>query len=240
MGVDVASVRALHVRISVHFRDGIKRALCIDTVDSFEDLAVFMERYRVDMAVIDHEPDGRSARALAKRFPNRVYLVSYGARHQLDPIKVDEDRWQVSARRLDVIDETLDAIRRGLNELPLNLPESYTDHLQALVRYSEQDDRGRLKIGYLKTSDDDFAQAEIYDVVALHVWSHLRIRNELQREEYVRLDELVPVERSDLDHYGVPEYSPGPPEPSLAKLMGLEDIEADRDALEFEVDGWQY
>ena len=68
MGVDVASVRGLHVRISEHFDSGEKRALFIDEIQGFEGLCELMDRYGVHMCAIDAQPERRLARAFAERF----------------------------------------------------------------------------------------------------------------------------------------------------------------------------
>src|SRR5207237_786192 len=59
MGVDVASVRALNVKISEHVGDGVKRTLFLGTADSFDEVATLMRVYNVHMAGVDHEPEGR-------------------------------------------------------------------------------------------------------------------------------------------------------------------------------------
>jgi hypothetical protein len=77
MGVDVATTRGLNVRISEHLDDArqSKRALFIGELDddpggpdAFTQLCDLMDRYSVNMAVIDQEPDGRLARAFAARY----------------------------------------------------------------------------------------------------------------------------------------------------------------------------
>ena len=65
-GIDVASTRALNVRISEHLdpltqQGHRKRALWIGTVDSFDELPALISRFNVTFAVIDHMPEWRLA-----------------------------------------------------------------------------------------------------------------------------------------------------------------------------------
>lgn len=221
-GIDVASTRALNVRISEHFGDGTKRALFLNTVESFDELCLLMERYRVHMAGIDSQPERRLAHAFAERFAGRVYLISYGGAHQRDVLTVDEDRRQASVRRLEALDATLEQIRLRKNLLPLDLPAGYVEQMQSPTRFAEEDELGRQTVGYRSTGPDDYAHAETYDLVAEELWNY---RQEVQlalREEFRPLDDLLEFTRSDLNSYGpAPEYSPGPREPTLEELQGL-------------------
>ena len=102
MGVDVASVRDLNVRISEHIDDHTKRALWIGTVDSFDELALLMDRYSVNMAAVDHLPDGRLSRAFCERFPGRAYMVSYDSvmnPKDSEVLKVNEEMRHARVRR---------------------------------------------------------------------------------------------------------------------------------------------
>ena len=104
MGVDVASTRNLHVRISEHLSEGTRRGIYISTVSGFDELDELMAHFRVHLAAIDHMPERRLARAFAERHHGRVYLVAYDltARPRSDDwIRVDEDARFVTVRHLD-------------------------------------------------------------------------------------------------------------------------------------------
>jgi Phage terminase large subunit (GpA) len=212
-GVDVASTRALNVRISEHHDDGTKTALYLGTADSFEDLAVLIKRYRVNMCAIDHMPERRSAQALAERFPGRVYLVSYATPGQKDLAPVDEDRRCVSVRRTEAIDTTLELIRLQSNLLPQGLPDGYVAQMQAAVRYVDKNEMGKVTVVYRSTGHDDYLHAETMDVVATYLCQHRTYIEERQEEVLVPLDDLVPFRRSDVNDYNNYEYRPGPGEP---------------------------
>ncbi len=224
MGIDVASTRALHVRISEHLTDGTKKGIFIGRADDFGALDHLMERFRVGMAAIDHLPEGRLARAFAERFPGRVYLLAYNtAAHPrgADIVDVDLEMRFATVRRLEAIDAMTESIRAQRNLLPLDLPGEYIDHLQALVRTAERDELGNQRVTYRATGDDDYAQAEIYDVLAATLWRLQQDVAHTMRDEYTTLDEHLDFRRSSLAEYDPDlEYSPGPPEPDFGLPNG--------------------
>jgi len=216
MGVDVASTRALHVRVSEHVSEVSKRALFIGPVDGFGGLERLMTRFNVAMAAIDHLPEGRLARAFAARFPGRVYIVAYNTTAQprtAEVLTVDPDMRFATARRLEAIDAMSETIRAGRNLLPWNLPDEYIDHMQALIRKVERNPEGSPRVTYTATGADDFAQAEVYDVLATELWWFDRGIEERTRETFTTLDDHLDFPRSNLGDYGDMTYSPGPAEP---------------------------
>lgn len=214
MGIDVASTRDLHVRISERLAGGVGRGIFIGTVSGFEDLDELMARYRVNLAAIDHLPEGRLARAFAERHPGRVYLVAYNptANPRTDEwITVDEDARFVTARRLEAIDHMMAGFRAQRNLLPLDLPDEYIAHLRSLVRIRHADDFGNERVTYQASSPDDYAHAETYDLIAAFLWDVRQLTDELSRQTLVPLDELVDFRRSNLGDYDADvEYDPGP------------------------------
>lgn len=149
MGVDVASTRALHVRISEHLTNGSKKGIFIGLVDDFGALERLMERFNVAMAAIDHLPEGRLARAFAERFPGRDYIVAYNtsAQHRTaNVLDVNTEMRFATVRRLEAIDAMTETMRAQRNLLPQDLPDDYIEHLQALVRTVEQDPLGSPRV----------------------------------------------------------------------------------------------
>jgi hypothetical protein len=122
---------------------------------------------------------------------------------------------------LEAIDATTAEIRAQQNLLPLDLPEGYVEQMQAAVRFTEQDDLGKLTVGYRSTGPDDALHAEVYDLVAQQLWAIRRGMIEAQQELYQPLDELLEFERSRVsDYQSFDEYSPGPPEPDISYWLG--------------------
>lgn len=214
MGVDVASSRDLNVRISEHVSDYKKRALWIGTVSSFDHLALLMDRYQVKMAAIDHLPDGRLSRSFCEKFPGRAYLVSYDSTpNPTDTrvFKVDEEMRHVRVRRTEAIDAMTEMIRAQNNLLPEDLPDGYVEQLQSLVRKPEEDELGRRTVRYVRMgASDDYAHAEVYDLVATEAWYYRQGVEEAQRAVYRPLDDMMEFERSHLaDYSDQVDYYPG-------------------------------
>jgi len=218
MGVDVASTRDLNVRISKHLDDGRKIALHIGLVESFDELSTLMDRYSVSMCCIDHLPEGKLARSFAQRHAGRVYLVAYQTSPTPttpDVIKVDEDARFITVRRVEAIDAMMELVRSQRNLLPLDWPEDYTDHMKALNRVVTKDEVDRVQVTYVSTGPDDYAQAEVYDLVATEAWLIRQEVDHSQESEFASLDDKMEFERSALDRVdqdddsAFSEYDPG-------------------------------
>lgn len=215
MGIDVASERALNVRISLHDPDGRKRALWIGEVEdsaegqAFEQLDRLMTRYDVKMAGIDHNPETRLARAFANRHPGRVYLIRVPDKQKQVLVPYEEQR-EVSVRRTDAYDATVELIRSQKNLLPIVVPDGYVQQVTAPVRRVEADELGRARTWWEAIRPDDYAQAEVYDMVATEMWW---IRQQvLESQELVtrQLDDAIDYERSAVDDFDNVDYHPGP------------------------------
>lgn len=220
MGVDVASTRSLHVRISLHLEGRLKQALFIGEVDSFDEVAALMGRYSVNMACVDHLPEGRLAMAFAERFAGQVFLVHFAPTTQNDALKVDEATRKIGVKRTEAMDGVISVIRQQRNLLPLDLPDDYVDHMLAPVRFLEEDELGKIVVGYRSTGPDDFFMAELYDLVALEAWWIRQAVVDASRQEIVPLDSLMEFQRSAVDDPDEMTYRPGP-----ERVYGVDDEE---------------
>jgi Phage terminase large subunit (GpA) len=215
-GIDIASARALHVRVSEHVDPlttvgGRKRALLVGTVNSFEELARLLDRYQVRFAVIDAAPEGRLALGLAESYPGRVYVARYSST-LTEPLELNTERRLVSARRDIAIDATIASMRSLRNLLPEDLPDDYVEHMIAVRRKIAKDRYDRQIVTYESNGEDDYFHAEVYDLLATEV---ARIRLEMERVielegTLIPLDELVEFPRSKVDDPDSMEYHPGP------------------------------
>lgn len=197
MGVDVASSRALHVRVSEHLEGRRKRSIFLGTVNDYDALDALMKRYGVHMCAIDHLPEGRLSRAFADRWAGQVYLVAYTTTAE-KVIRVNDDTRMTTVRRTDAIDATLDLVRQQRNLLPPVLPDKYAEHMQALIRVAEKDPSGRKKVRYESTGADDYAHAEVYDLVASELfWMRQSVEN-FNLDELTLLEQHMDFERSVL------------------------------------------
>jgi Phage terminase large subunit (GpA) len=224
MGVDMASVRDATVRISEHLSEVEKRALYIGEVGD-EDLAQFLRklgdlmiRYRVNMAAIDHLPDGRVSRAFASMFPGLVYVTALVDERMDQIIKWDDQTMKCSARRTESIDAMISMMKAQKNRLPYTeldeLPEGYAEQMKSPQRFEEEDEEtGKRVVGYISTGPDDYAMAETFDMIATELWWARQQVTSYFREQTSTLDDHIGSDwRSDLTDEAEPDYRPGPPD----------------------------
>jgi hypothetical protein len=214
MGVDVASTRALNVRISEHLdpitQAGRKRALWIGTVDSFEALPRLMDRYRVSYACVDHLPETRLALGLAQLFPGRIYLAHYA--RQSEPIVLNSDL-RVSVQRVPALDGCMAVMREQRNLLPAELPPGYVEHMISPRRVIKRDEFDQVTVAWESRGPDDYFQAEVYDLIATEVAKIRHQMHQLSEPQIWRLDDVLSFERSHVADYDNMDYDPGPAMP---------------------------
>jgi hypothetical protein len=209
MGVDVAARRDLNVRISELWPGGRKACLFVGVVSDFNEVAKLMDRYSVRMCCVDHLPEGRLARALAESFSGRVYLVRYATTAMHKVLAIDEANRTVSVKRTEAIDACFELIRAQRNLLPPELPEDYTRQMQAPVRVAERDDQGRRKVYYASPEADDYAHAEVYDLVAGMMWGYRQTVDRDSEEYYSKLEDHLDFKRTALHSDDDAVYVPG-------------------------------
>lgn len=214
-GIDPASVRALHVRVSEHLdplttRGHRKRGLFIGTVDSFEEVARLLDRYQVRFAVVDAAPEGRLASGLAELFPGRVYLARYTT--QLDPLVLESERRTVSVQRVKAIDAMIEQMRSLQNLLPGDLPGDYVEHMISVRRRVQKDEYDRHTVTYERIGEDDYFHAEVYDFLATEAaMIRLYVDATLERDgELISYADQLEFRRSDVADLDSMEYRPGP------------------------------
>ena len=112
-------------------------------------------------------------------------------------------------RRTEAIDATFQQIREQRNWLPTDLPRGYPEQLTSLVRHVTVDDTDKVVVSYKATGPHDYAQAEVYDMVAGELWLwRTAVDAELQ-SELRPLEDMLEFERSALSDESV-GYTPGP------------------------------
>lgn len=123
MGVDVGANK-LHVTISDHpERDGIRyrRLLWAGTVREFAELTPLMDHFRVAMAVIDIDPETRSAREFQSKHFGRVWLASVtdpSTRSAVEAFKFDDEKSIVTVHRTQMLDAFVAQHLKGEALLP--------------------------------------------------------------------------------------------------------------------------
>ena len=242
MGIDQSTTRGLNVIIREHLNQRENRILHAQVVEdeslgdtgpeaghsALRQLSELLDRYRVNMACIDHLPDGLFARAFANRHRGRVYLVAFNTSHQgKHPIvipKANSADVTVTVMRTLFLDVLLGQYRSQRRLLPLREPmpsragvASYEDQLRNLVKVKARDPAGRDYYRYDEAGAIDWAMAELYDLVATEVWAFRlaegSVRTLTQSEVEVKHDEgLYGRSQSLSDWEGVrdeDEYGPG-------------------------------
>lgn len=213
MGIDMASERAMTVKISEHISNTHKRTLHVGETDDPEDLVRYMDRYRVTVCAIDSRPETRIARRLASAFPGRVYLVSYTTDAK-DAFVVDDRMWTVSVDRTLGMDAMVELVRKQHNLLPAVLPDGYVAQMTSSIRRIKVLDEatGKIRVVWEATRADDYAHSEVYDVVATELyWRRMGI-NELTQQFEQPLDVLLGEEyrRATVNQLDDVEWHPGP------------------------------
>jgi hypothetical protein len=204
MGVDVASVRALNVRVSAYTlpTDGrlpTKRSLWLGEVDDFGKVAELMNRYQVNMCCVDHEPEHRMARALAEQFPGRVYLAHFITSRSGTVFDPKPEMRSVGVKRTELLDATFDSIRQQRNLLPEQKPTGYVKQMQALTRVKVTAAGGMVRGEYQSVAADDYAFAEAYDTLAMQVWLWQQATDDAIRGDTMAFQDVYDWEPSQLD-----------------------------------------
>jgi hypothetical protein len=220
----VASARALNVRISEHLTDASgdftyrKRALWIGEVEdgpegkAFEQLALLMNRFNVHLAAIDSRPETRLARSFQQKCAGRVWLIHLtGPKRQA--LDINWDQQEASVVRTLAIDGMVELVRRQMNYLPQDLPEHYVNHMTANIRrVLVHPDTMESKIEWHPTRADDYAMAEVFDMVACELyWAREKVLAQ-SGERLTPLDEMVEFRRSSVSDLDDQEWRPGPGE----------------------------
>lgn len=220
-GIDVASVRNLNYRIDEQLPDGTRSAIAIGEAQSFAEMRDILNRYGVMVAVVDHMPERRLARALAAELPGRVHLAVYvepGFDPKSQPKALDFDPVEnlVKVNRTEALDAMMDAIRSARSKPLRTPPPGYVEQLIAPKRVVELDAKERPRRVYRTPSGlaDDYAHTEVYALLATEMW-RLRKRVEWQQEMANQPvpDAALGVRRGGLDVQSPEEmgddYDPG-------------------------------
>lgn len=206
LGVDVASERNLSARISEHYPDGSRKALRVWEPTDFQGIADAMEAFNVTLAAIDAQPERRSAKALVRDFPGRVVLVEYEDNPRLPAWKYRPEDNTVRVNRTEAIDAMMDSVRDGSNIMLREEPANYREQMKALKRRNEETPKGIRKV-YVTTGSagDDYAHAEVYDLVAKEMLLQIQMVAEGEPEPRP----VTPIQDAPRLHMGVTDYEPG-------------------------------
>lgn len=181
MGIDVG--KRLHFEIDQWLMDGTDytandislfvkaRLLLTGSVADFEELDQLMIDFKIQMAVIDQQPETRSALSFCRRHWGRAKMCYYGQGVTGKDIKVfDEDEHKVTVDRTSWLDLSLGRVRRETIHYPADVPQEYKDHLKALVRVYKEDKDGNQIGRYVNgNAADHLAHARNYNDIAFKI-----------------------------------------------------------------------
>jgi hypothetical protein len=197
-GVDVGT--KLNVRVSELMGNAgggatVRRAVFIDALDTFDEVADLMARYRIKGMVVDHDPERRTVEDFAARFPGRVFLAEYDTHPRGAGWLKEGEGWPAS--RVVKLDRTasLDVSGQDVLErrdvLPANAREipDYYEQMCAPVRVLEDAPDGNKRAVYREGGKPDhYRHAVNYDRAALEV---LRVFGGLEPPKVYDRDESV-------------------------------------------------
>lgn len=191
-GLDVASARRMHVRITAHMPNGIRHPLRVAEVEDFPEVHHLMDLYRIRLMAVDSLPERQKARELAAAFPGRVVLARYDERDEADPIMINDRKNLVDVHRTEAINSMVAQVRDGSRPLPSHPPRGYVDHLVALKRRRFERLKGSPVYRYVTVGGkgDDFAHAEVFDLVAEDVLNKIITQQQMDGYDPATPDSL--------------------------------------------------
>lgn len=172
MGVDQGDL--LHVSISA-YRDGRRHVIRRLIVNEFEEVGKLIQQYGAWVIVVDGNPNKKSAEALARAFPGRVFLAFYYDDRRGDGAqeKAGQEPWTVLLERTSSLDASADSWQVGdsLTTMPADTPlwEEWLAQMCAMQRDTEEGKDGRPRAVWRKTGADHFRHADNYDQEALRL-----------------------------------------------------------------------
>jgi hypothetical protein len=235
MGVDVASKRDLNVIVSEWDSDfsfktvlwtGLVRRWYIHEPGDGPSLEELMQRYQINCAAFDHEPEYLTVRGFAQAFPGRAVIVNYATQKEL--LTVDTAMQRASVRRTEQIDRSFTRIRRQKVALPGDVPvrgavhqqPGFVEQMRSLVRVVEENEKGQRVARYvLVGTTADYAHAMVYDDVAADYFRIAAEVSELVNDEGTPLDEMLQFERSAVNDPDDTTYHAGPDESGWEDLL---------------------
>lgn len=187
MGIDVGTL--LHIAISVlaEMPDGtiVRRGRLVCTIASFEELHDMVKRFRVDVAVIDWQPETRKAKEFRDFFTKgdalheedwhdcSVWLCKFWPRPRAGvewgAINMDYAERMVTVDRTQVFDHTLLDLKEGRKKFPGDAGTvlGFTDQMQAPVRRPDGETVRWDEAG----KPDHFRLADVYERVAMEIYA---------------------------------------------------------------------
>jgi hypothetical protein len=167
MGVDVGKI--LHVVIGIKETENRRRILKVARVDDFNDVHDLAQRFNVQSAVLDMEPETRMVREFQAQEPYPVFLCDYQERLRV-PERIDDDRGIVVVRRTEMCDRSHNfVVTPGRCVLPRGSPEldQYAKEMSSIAKVLEVNkETGSRIYTYRKLDPDHYRHATNYFLLA--------------------------------------------------------------------------
>lgn len=174
MGVDVSSVGEHYYEIAEWPRSGSrfgslgkqKRIIAVGRA-SVPGLHVLMEQYKIQLCIIDAQPERKLARDFCSAFPGRVYAAFYTEGMTKVFIRDRKER-VIKMHRTESIDNVISSVKTRNTVIPANLPNlsKYIEHLKNVVRVVKVDTMGRPIARYINVGPDHYLHAANYNGLA--------------------------------------------------------------------------
>jgi hypothetical protein len=168
MGIDVAT-SFFDVRVSKTEPKGVRRAVFIGKVKTLDELLDIVDRYNVEVAVIDSMPEFTVAQDFQDMANCDVWMCSYRSEGRDRNKTLDKRDRMYLIDRTEALDKSFAALKKRKNVLPENyhtlISGQYVNEMCLPVRELKEDDRGNLRYEWSKGKDHQ-RHCDTYDMIA--------------------------------------------------------------------------
>lgn len=176
MGVDVSPTH-LDIRISAYDR-GRRRMVYVGKIDpnNFNLLFELVERYHVQIAVIDIGPERLLSEDFQKNAKCAVWMCKYRGSAEDRTMKLNFSDMIISVDHTEALDRGYSQLKTRKNILPKNfmylLNGAYQEEMCALVREIDEDKKtGNVKYSWVGHKHNHHRHADVYDLLAFELLS---------------------------------------------------------------------
>lgn len=170
IGVDVGS--KLHMVVIEP--SNIPKLICVDDLDTWEELDKMMLKFNCKQIVIDAMPELHKVRDFIAKHKSKSYKCFYNE-NQKGSFSFDEETRIVTVNRTESLDVGTDMIINKKISIPQRCPkiEEFAQHCENIVKVAEDDkDTGARKYNYRRLGPDHYRHALNYCLIAM---SNVRI-----------------------------------------------------------------
>ena len=149
-----------------------RQAVHISTIREFEELDNLMKRYNVRRAIVDAQPEKRSAVAFAKRWHPKADVAYYvqtreGMKKDVAVVEKESDKLVINLDRTRTLDDLWAVYLTGEIENPEVKDPDFRTHHKSIYRVVEKNSRGNPFAYWRSTGADDYTHADNYCNIAM-------------------------------------------------------------------------